>query len=316
VNALRRIFLVVFSIVLLAAVGGIAALAWNQDEQLDLEVSDLNIQAFIDAGDGAKWALTGILAGIGLLAVIALILAIWPSRQGSRGALRIRQSDGGTVHELYGARNWAPDRAFDRFLPDDLRIRSALHWTPQEVAVRAATWIDDLGIGTVVDIGSGVGKFCIAAAFSGKASYVGIEQRGRLVEESRRLVEHFGLEARVRIVHGTLGSTYLPSAEAYYMYNPFGENLFGVESRIDSDVELSEERYRRDVETAERTLAGMPLGTFLITYNGFGGQVPPTFRRVRVDRDLPNVLVMWEKSGISGLRRAPCARDTTASAHA
>lgn len=227
-----------------------------------------------------------------------------------------RQPDGGTVHELHGPRTWAPDSAFDRFLPDDLRVRSALHWTPQDVAVRAATWVDDLGIGTVVDIGSGVGKFCIAAALSGKATYVGIEQRVRLVNESRRLVERFGLEARVRFIHGTLGSTYLPSAEAYYMYNPFGENLFGAEGQIDGDVELSEDRYQRDVRAAERMLAEVPRGTFLITYNGFGGQVPPTFRRVRVARDLPNVLLVWEKLGISRPLRPPCARDTTAGANA
>jgi hypothetical protein len=207
------------------------------------------------------------------------------------------QSDGGTVYELLGAQDWAPDRAIDNLMQDDLRTRSALHWTPRDVAVRAATWIDDLGIRTVIDIGSGVGKFCIAAALSGKANYLGIEQRGRLVKESRRLVERFGLEARIRFIHGTLGSTHLPSAEAYYMYNPFGENLFGPECQIDGDVELSEERYQRDIRAAEHMLAGMPPGTFLITYNGFGGQVPPTFRRVRVARDLPNVLSVWEKSG-------------------
>ena len=45
-NALRRILLVFYSLVLLAALGGIGALAWNQDQQLDLDVEDLNIQAF------------------------------------------------------------------------------------------------------------------------------------------------------------------------------------------------------------------------------------------------------------------------------
>ncbi|MGE3073060.1 MAG: alkaline shock response membrane anchor protein AmaP [Dehalococcoidia bacterium] len=96
-NALRRIYLVVYSVLLLAAVGGITALAWNQDEQLDLNVSDLNIKAFVEASDGAKYALTGILGGIALIAIISLLVAVWPSRQRSAGALRIVQTDGGTV---------------------------------------------------------------------------------------------------------------------------------------------------------------------------------------------------------------------------
>ena len=96
-NALRRILLVFYSLVLLAALGGIGALAWNQDQQLDLDVEDLNIQAFIEADNAEKWVLTGIIAGIGLFALITLLIAIWPRRRPSRGALRIRQTDGGTV---------------------------------------------------------------------------------------------------------------------------------------------------------------------------------------------------------------------------
>jgi hypothetical protein len=79
------------------------------------------------------------------------------------------------------------------------------------------------------------------------------------------------------------------------MYNPFGENLFGPESQIDGDVERSESRYQRDVASVERVLAEMSSGTFLLTYNGFGGQVPSNFCQVRVARDLPNVLEMWKK---------------------
>lgn len=206
--------------------------------------------------------------------------------------------EGAKVYELLPKDRWAPDRAFDRHLPDDLRVRSALHFTPRYVAVRAAAWIDEADIRTVVDIGSGAGKFCVAAALAGRATYVGLEQRARLVEASRELALHFGLEHRVRFVHGTFGFTCLPSAEAYYMYNPFGENLFGPQSQIDEDVELCESRYHRDVEATERTLAALPLGTFLITYNGFGGTVPASFRRVRIARDLPNALEMWEKVGV------------------
>jgi hypothetical protein len=97
VNALRRILLAVYSVILLAALGGMGVLAWNQDEQLDLDMGDLNLQAFVTSGDNAKWVFTAVLAGIGVLALVTLLIALWPRRSRHGGALRIRQSDGGTI---------------------------------------------------------------------------------------------------------------------------------------------------------------------------------------------------------------------------
>ena len=218
--------------------------------------------------------------------------------------------------DLFGALGFGDktsDRAFDGLLPDDLRTRSALHWTPLTVASRAAEWIEELGIGSVVDIGSGVGKFCVAAALAGKATYTGIEQRARLVNVARKLAETLDLSARVSFIHGTLGVSDIPSAEAYYMYNPFGENLFGPKSQIDGDVELNEARYRRDISAAERLLTEAPLGTFLITYNGFGGHVPPTFRELRAEQVRRNELQIWQKTGVMGLRLVPSSGNSSPS---
>ena len=95
-NALRRVILAIYSLILLAAVGGLGVLAWNQDEKLDLDIGDLNLQGFITSSDDAKWAFTAVLAAIGLLAVVTLLFAVWPRRRRT-GSLRIRQSDGGTI---------------------------------------------------------------------------------------------------------------------------------------------------------------------------------------------------------------------------
>lgn len=104
-NVVRRVLLAVYSLLLLAALGGLAALTWNQDQQLDLSIGDLNLQGFVDAGDGAKWAFSGVLAGVGVVALITLLIAIWPKRSGysSKGTLRIKQADGGTVEVTAGA---------------------------------------------------------------------------------------------------------------------------------------------------------------------------------------------------------------------
>ena len=96
-NALRRILLAFYSILLLAAVGGVIALVWNQDKKLDLEVGSFNAEAFVSSSDNAKWAVTGILAAIALFAFVTLLISFLRTSNRSKGTLRLKQSDGGTV---------------------------------------------------------------------------------------------------------------------------------------------------------------------------------------------------------------------------
>jgi hypothetical protein len=188
-----------------------------------------------------------------------------------------------------------PDRMFDHYLPRALRSVSPRHWTPLEVVVRAAAWLNDLGITSLVDVGSGAGKFCVAAALASDACFVGIEQREDLVRAARELALRFGVAERVRFEHGTFEPHALPPADAYYVYNPFGENLLRVTEQIDLEVELSAERHAREVTAFEGMLHGLPRGAHLLAYNGFGGRMPASFTELRVDHALPNVLRLLRK---------------------
>jgi hypothetical protein len=96
-NAFRRLLLVVYSLILLAAVGGLGALAWNQDQKLDLSIKSFNLQGFVASSDNAKYAFTAVLVAIGLVALVTLLIAIWPQGSTRRGALRMKQTDGGFV---------------------------------------------------------------------------------------------------------------------------------------------------------------------------------------------------------------------------
>lgn len=188
-----------------------------------------------------------------------------------------------------------PDFMFDRFLPLELRLVSGQHWTPVDVALRAAEWLTEFRIKSVLDIGSGSGKFCVVAALAADAWFIGIEQRARLVRASRNLARLFGVGERVEFVQGEFNDACAPAAEAYYLFNPFGENLYGTQGQLDDQVELGARRYRGDVAAVERLLRAARCGTFVVTYNGFGGDLPADYQLVRVDRELPNVLAMWRK---------------------
>lgn len=201
----------------------------------------------------------------------------------------------GEIAEALSAGMCPRDSAFDHFLPDEIRALSSQHWTPLEVAVRCAQWFDECNVRTVVDIGSGAGKLCVAAALAGRCSFIGLEHRERLVVCARSLARTFKLGRRVEFIHGAVGEAALPAADAYYLYNPFEENIWRL-GRIDADVELSAERRARDLFALRALLAAARAGTYVLTYNGFGAKMPPGYSAVRTDRELPNVLCLWRKA--------------------
>jgi SAM-dependent methyltransferase len=210
------------------------------------------------------------------------------------------------VAEALQARRRLSDESFDQFLPADLRAVSSRFWTPLRVIARATQWLTELRVRSVVDIGSGVGKFCVAGALGTDCTFTGIEHRPRLASVARSIAGLFNLEGRVDFVTGAFGEVPIPAADCYYLFNPFGENLFPAGERLNDDADLSHARYLDDIDRAERLLSSVPIGGYVITYNGFGGTIPADFEEVRIDVELPCVLRMARRHsvGVVSLPRA------------
>jgi hypothetical protein len=189
------------------------------------------------------------------------------------------------------------DAHFDRYLTANLRAISAQSWSPLEVAARASQWFTELRIKNVVDIGSGVGKFCIAAALGSRCRFVGVERHSYLVEVASNLSRLFSVEHQVEFISGVFGEMPLPKAECYYLFNPFGDNLFDLGDGLHEDPDASQARYLREVEQTELLLRALPAGAYVLTYNGFGGTLPDDFEEVRVDFTLPCVLRLSRRRG-------------------
>lgn len=220
------------------------------------------------------------------------------------------------VAELLRAVACPEDQVFDQFLPDELRAVSDQYWTPLVVIRRAAQWLDEVGIRTVLDIGSGAGKFCVAAALGGHCHFTGLEQRPRLVEAARRLARTFAVTDRTCFLEGTLGVLPLPRVDAYYLYNPFDEAAFHPETRLDHDVDHSHERRLSDIAAMQKLLREAKVGTYVLTYNGFGGNLPAGYRELRVDRGLPQVLRLSRKVSSGARRTTSSSTSSQASASA
>jgi len=186
------------------------------------------------------------------------------------------------------------DQSFDRFLPEPLRLVSPEYWTPLAVVRRAADWLEDVGIRTVVDIGSGAGKFCAAGALFGGRRFIGLEQYSLLVRSAVALVDLFDLSDRVSFVAGDLRAVTAPVGDAYYFFNPFGEYWLGADYPTAADADVMGTRWADDIAAAEDLLRSVPAGTWILTYNGFGGRMPAGYELVRVD---------WKLAGVLRLRR-------------
>lgn len=187
------------------------------------------------------------------------------------------------------------DTAFDRFLPADLRRVSTDYWTPLPVIRRVAAWLRAERVDSVVDIGSGAGKFCVATALLTPCRIVGLEERPSLVATAQALAARFEVDDRVRFVPGAFGDVPTPAADAYYLFNPFGEYHFDAALDADDGVVFSDARYARDVDAMTRFLSRAPIGTLVITYNGFGADLPASFEQLRVDLAFRGALRLWKK---------------------
>lgn len=203
------------------------------------------------------------------------------------------------IRQMFLAGGCPRDAEFDQHMTPEVRRFSGWFWTPVEVAQLAALWLEEFGARSVLDVGSGAGKFCVVAALATPLSVLGLEQRPNLVSAARSLASRFGVESRVAFLQGSLGFITLPRVDAYYFFNPFGENLFGASECLDEAVELTRERFHADFARTQAMLEAAPTGTLVVTYNGIGGRMPESYVLRRVEDELPCNLKLFEKTGYS-----------------
>lgn len=195
------------------------------------------------------------------------------------------------------------DRVFDEVFPLAARAPSNVYWTPVEVAVRASRLLADKPGRSILDIGAGVGKFCIVAASVVDASVRGIEHRPHLVDVARRAADKIGVApefdgARIDEIDPL-------SIDGVYLYNPFAENLCARADQLDATVELSEARFLADIRATSRLLSKMKPGSRVVTYCGWGGAMPESFDLVTRER-CAGMIEVWQKRDRP--RRARAAR--------
>jgi protein-L-isoaspartate O-methyltransferase len=172
------------------------------------------------------------------------------------------------------------DCAFDELVPSALRHLSQTHWTPVDVAIRATSLLSPTPHTRVLDVGSGVGKFCAVGALSASGTWCGVEQHDDLVIAARRLSRALGVANRTTFLHGDVLAIDWSEFDAVYLYNPFELPLF-PEALTTQDHAHS---YKVQVACVQQRLAALRGGTRVLTLHGFGGVMPATYELLYHER--------------------------------
>jgi SAM-dependent methyltransferase len=183
------------------------------------------------------------------------------------------------------------DAAFDQLYPDAVGRLSIVHWTPVAVARRAAALLAPIAGMRVLDVGAGAGKLCCLGAVVHAGTWHGIERDPALVAVAIEIARALEVDHCTRFRAGDALTADWRGYDSVYLYNPFESQRFGGGfARAAGDAGFSEQ-----VAAAEARLAELAPGTRVVTFHGFGGEMPPGFALAELEEIEGGELALWIK---------------------
>lgn len=176
--------------------------------------------------------------------------------------------------------NFSSDAAFDSLYSLRAQQLSSIHWTPIDVAKKAAMHLTEGEGKNILDIGSGVGKFCLVAAqFFPDHIFHGVEQRKALVDEAI-IAQNATRITNANFIHANFNELNMDDYDHIYFYNSFSENLFHYKP-IDNLIDCSEDIYNEYLSQFYTLLEEKPSGTRVATFHCSNEYVPSSYKRVQ-----------------------------------
>jgi SAM-dependent methyltransferase len=189
------------------------------------------------------------------------------------------------------------DAVFDQLYPDAVARLSMVHWTPVAVALRAAALLSPIAGMHVLDVGAGAGKLCCVGALARGGHWHGIERDPALVEAADGLARCLEVAGSATFSAGDALDADWRGFDAIYLYNPFESQRFGGPfARAAAGAGFSEQ-----VARTEARLAELPPGIRVVTFHGFGGEMPRDYALAELEEVDSGELALWIR------RRAPGA---------
>jgi len=187
---------------------------------------------------------------------------------------------------------FSSDNQLHQLYPESIQLLAARHWTPLNIARLAAQFLGAEKGAKVLDIGSGVGKFCLAGGYyKPQVAFYGVEQRTQLVEHARAAGEMAGLK-NVHFLCQNLTQLDFTQYDHFYFYNSFYENLEDTE-KIDDSVLCAPRLYDYYHRCLYKKLNAMPAGTKLATYHTIEDGIPLDYHVI--EEHMGKILKFWVK---------------------
>ena len=200
-----------------------------------------------------------------------------------------RRAAARAVREALRGRVPVEDPEFDQLYPDHVRRLSLVHWTPVPVAQRAAALLAPEAGMSVLDIGAGPGKLCCVGALACGGTWHGVEQHPSLVAAAAELATWLEVDHGTRFHAGDMRELDWRRFDSLYFYNPFETPLFGDGG---SDA-AAWAVFVEQVACAEARLSELAPGTRVVTFHGFGGEMPSSFTRAFAGTIGGGELALW-----------------------
>ncbi len=184
------------------------------------------------------------------------------------------------------------DTEFDSIYPASLRKMSKRHFTEVDVAIKASQLLVTKPKQRVLDIGSGVGKFCFVASSSSEALYTGVDYRKHFVELCKDITVKYGFR-NVNFIHADIMHIDFSKYDSFYFFNSFQEHTDRT-AKLDDTIEVNLEKFHTYTEYLKNEFDKLPDGTRIVTYHVYPNQIPSSYRLVSMHFD--GLLTCWEKS--------------------
>ncbi|MBO9563972.1 MAG: methyltransferase domain-containing protein [Niastella sp.] len=188
---------------------------------------------------------------------------------------------------------FSSDEQLHHLYPLAMQQLARRHWTSLVIAEMVANFLSPSPGAKVLDIGSGVGKFCLAGGYhSPAAHFYGIEQRKDLVDHANTAKSILGL-TNVHFMHGNFTQLDFAQYDHFYFYNSFYEHLTDMD-KIDENITFSTALYNYYNRYLYKKLDAMPAGTRLATFHTLEDRVPPGY--CLAESHVGTLLKFWIKT--------------------
>jgi hypothetical protein len=174
------------------------------------------------------------------------------------------------------------DLNFDKIYPKKYQEHSARHFTPVKIAISAAKYLADKPTNKILDIGSGVGKFCCVGSTVSDAQFYGVEKRKALTNLSNKIKRNYKL-VNTHFLNDDFTKLDFSQFNGIYFFNSFHES-FDSSCVIDETSKVSLTSYKKYHDDLSLKLNECHSGTRLVTFHTFKNKIPASFQFIKMNK--------------------------------